>query len=76
MSAAPSMRNTHASAVQSPCISVCELDEVSGLCTGCARTIDEIAGWGRFTDSRKREVLAALPARHARIREASGHGER
>ncbi len=31
--------------VRSPCVSVCRMDAASGLCEGCLRTIDEIAGW-------------------------------
>ncbi|WP_171562301.1 MULTISPECIES: DUF1289 domain-containing protein [unclassified Roseobacter] len=27
----------------SPCVSVCIIDEGRGLCTGCGRTVDEIA---------------------------------
>jgi predicted Fe-S protein YdhL (DUF1289 family) len=32
-------------------------------CTGCARTLEEIARWWSLTDDAKRAVLAALPAR-------------
>ena len=31
--------------VISPCISVCKTEPISGLCYGCARTIDEIKLW-------------------------------
>ncbi|MGH8799774.1 MAG: DUF1289 domain-containing protein, partial [Casimicrobiaceae bacterium] len=33
------------SAVASPCTSVCTIDRPTGLCAGCFRTLDEIAGW-------------------------------
>jgi predicted Fe-S protein YdhL (DUF1289 family) len=49
--------------VASPCISVCAIDPRTGLCAGCFRTLDEIAGWIAFTNDEKRAVLAALPAR-------------
>ena len=49
--------------VASPCTSVCTIDQASGLCAGCFRTLDEIAGWVRFSDEEKRAVLSALPAR-------------
>lgn len=49
--------------VPSPCINVCRLDEATGLCVGCRRTIDEIAGWSRFDDRQKREVWARLEGR-------------
>ena len=29
----------------SPCISVCQMDAVKGLCLGCYRTREEIAAW-------------------------------
>ena len=29
--------------VPSPCINVCKMNERSGLCEGCLRTLDEIA---------------------------------
>jgi len=51
--------------VPSPCISVCELDADRVLCTGCFRTLDEIAAWGTLDADAKRRVLAALPARKA-----------
>jgi predicted Fe-S protein YdhL (DUF1289 family) len=56
-----------AGSVASPCISVCAIDPRTGLCEGCFRTLDEIAGWIAFSTDEKRAVLAALPAR----REAS-----
>ena len=49
--------------VASPCTSVCTLDAASGLCIGCLRTLDEIAGWGSFDDDEKRAVLRALEVR-------------
>ncbi len=32
----------------SPCLNICTLDE-QGVCRGCYRTLDEIAGWVRMT---------------------------
>jgi len=51
--------------VASPCVSICVLDEKSGLCVGCFRTLDEIAAWSVLGADAKRGVLAALPARRA-----------
>ncbi len=51
--------------VESPCINICRMDPVSGLCEGCARTLDEIAAWSRLDDGAKRMVLDQLPARRA-----------
>jgi uncharacterized protein len=55
----------NADSVSSPCISVCVMDEASGLCTGCFRTLDEIAAWSVLDEMAKREVLAALPGRRS-----------
>jgi uncharacterized protein len=60
------------SAVPSPCIDVCRMDEATGWCAGCMRTIDEIAGWSRYGDEAKRHVLAALPPRRAEFERRHG----
>jgi predicted Fe-S protein YdhL (DUF1289 family) len=57
--------------VASPCISVCVLDPATAICTGCFRTLDEIAAWSVMDDAGKRAVLAALPARRAQPRAGS-----
>ncbi|MDB5913987.1 MAG: hypothetical protein JWP22_2662 [Ramlibacter sp.] len=44
----------------SPCISVCRMDAVTGLCEGCLRTLDEIAEWGGATDAQRRATWARL----------------
>jgi|SRR5450432_3307594 len=53
--------------VSSPCTSVCTIDPVYDLCAGCYRTLDEIAGWIELGDDAKRALIAALPARRARL---------
>jgi len=57
--------------IDTPCIKVCVLDPVSGLCTGCGRTIDEIGKWASLSASERRRVMDALPAR-MRQRRAAG----
>lgn len=49
--------------VPSPCISVCRMDEASGLCMGCWRTLDEIACWATLPDEAKREVWRHIEQR-------------
>jgi uncharacterized protein len=49
--------------VPSPCISVCQMDERTGLCVGCARTIDEIAAWSTMSEDAKRAVWNLLEER-------------
>lgn len=47
----------------SPCISVCRMDAVTGLCEGCFRTLEEIAAWGAMADADKRAVWQELMRR-------------
>lgn len=51
----------------SPCVGVCVIDEAASVCLGCARTLDEIAGWGGAPEARRQAVWAALPDRAARM---------
>lgn len=50
--------------IESPCINICDIDP-HGLCIGCLRTLDEIAGWGSGTPAWRAAVMAELPARRA-----------
>jgi uncharacterized protein len=45
-----------ASSVPSPCVSICTMDALTGLCIGCLRTIDEIAAWSVLDDDQRRAV--------------------
>jgi uncharacterized protein len=49
--------------IASPCIKVCVVDPASGLCSGCARTLAEIAAWARLEADERRRIMAELPAR-------------
>jgi uncharacterized protein len=51
--------------VESPCVGVCVIDERSGLCEGCLRTLDEIALWGSSSPAQRRQVLARVEARRS-----------
>ena len=53
--------------VPSPCINICEMDQASGLCRGCLRTIDEIVGWGQAGDEAKRAVWLRIRAREEKL---------
>ena len=52
----------------SPCVGHCVIDRQAGLCTGCARTLDEIVRWGAADDVERARAWAALPARAVRLR--------
>ena len=49
--------------ISSPCIDVCEIDAASGLCAGCARSLDEIAQWSQLGEDERRAIMKTLPAR-------------
>ena len=49
--------------IPSPCINVCIMDAGSGLCRGCARTLDEIARWSAMSDVERERIVRELPAR-------------
>jgi len=55
-------------AVASPCVKNCKIEKrscqkstkpskLTGVCQGCRRTLEEIAGWTKFSDERKLEIL-------------------
>ncbi|WP_291993734.1 DUF1289 domain-containing protein [Candidatus Accumulibacter sp. ACC003] len=50
-------------ALSSPCINVCRIDDDSGLCLGCFRTIEEIAVWSRAADPQRLQILLAVERR-------------
>ncbi len=54
-------------AIESPCILVCAIDDVSGYCFGCGRTREEIGAWLTMKPEARREVMAQLPARLATV---------
>lgn len=49
--------------VPSPCVSVCLMDEATGLCAGCFRTLDELRQWSTLDDAGKRVVWAQIESR-------------
>ncbi len=51
--------------IESPCVKVCILHPEAGICLGCYRTREEIAGWSRLTPEERQEIMGTLQARHA-----------
>jgi uncharacterized protein len=49
--------------IPSPCIGVCRLDPISGLCAGCMRTLDEIALWPTADEAERLAIVQRLRAR-------------
>jgi predicted Fe-S protein YdhL (DUF1289 family) len=56
-------RRLLASGPPSPCISVCQIDPVTGWCVGCRRTIDEIRDWIISTPDERQRILDHLALR-------------
>lgn len=49
--------------VPSPCISVCQMNPATDLCSGCYRTVEEIATWSRLDDGERLMVWERIEAR-------------
>jgi uncharacterized protein len=55
-------------AIESPCSKICTIDQPSGLCVGCGRSLTEIANWIGYTDGERARIMAELPRRRAIMR--------
>lgn len=53
--------------VATPCNKVCFVDDASGFCLGCFRTLEEIAGWTAYPEAERDRLMAALPSRQSLI---------
>ena len=51
----------------SPCIKVCVMDPQRGVCLGCFRTLDEIAGWGGMPDAERERITGELSGRRRKL---------
>jgi uncharacterized protein len=54
--------------VASPCRNICDLDPSGKWCTGCGRTLDEIAAWQNANDSERQAIMSKLVERLQQIR--------
>lgn len=57
---------------ESPCVRICVVHPTEKICTGCYRTLDEIARWSRMDSSERAEIMEALPARKPRLAKRRG----
>ncbi|HEY0906650.1 MAG TPA: DUF1289 domain-containing protein [Methylophilus sp.] len=51
--------------VQSPCIGVCTIDDSTGFCQGCFRTLEEIQGWWDLENTAKAAIVKTAAEREA-----------
>ena len=54
--------------IKTPCIKVCVVDGESGLCLGCYRRLNEVAGWAKLSDADRARIMDELPTRRGQIR--------
>jgi predicted Fe-S protein YdhL (DUF1289 family) len=53
--------------MSSPCIKVCQMDPVRGVCIGCCRTLEEIGRWSGMAESERAQVISALGERRRKL---------
>lgn len=46
-----------------PCIRVCKMDNRSNLCSGCFRTLEEIANWLKYTPEQRTYITTMIEIR-------------
>jgi len=56
---------TTRSTVESPCVSICELNE-QDICLGCGRSLDEVGAWLTASEEEKRQILLRAEERRQR----------
>ncbi len=50
-------------ALPSPCVQICVVDPLTGLCEGCGRSLSEIGRWAGMSEDEQRKVLKTLASR-------------
>lgn len=58
--------------VDSPCVKICVVHREAGLCTGCLRTMDEIATWSTMSEQERQSIMKALPDRRSDLTKRRG----
>ncbi len=49
--------------IKSPCIGVCSVDDETGCCCGCYRTVAEIKTWWDMSQAEQESLRSVLEAR-------------
>jgi uncharacterized protein len=50
-------------AIETPCEQICIVDQPSGLCGGCGRSLAEIGRWTAYSDGERSRIMDELPRR-------------
>ncbi|WP_198014422.1 DUF1289 domain-containing protein [Leptospira fainei] len=53
--------------VRSPCIKLCQMDPITGLCEGCFRTLQEIGMWTSYSEEERKQIRIELQRRRESI---------
>lgn len=61
------MSENNETAILTPCINVCVIDNETGQCIGCGRTRPEIGDWMRMSTDERRAIMDELPERVATL---------
>lgn len=56
--------------IATPCVRICTLEPMSGICLGCGRTMREIGSWPSLSPENRAAIMASLGARLDRLRAA------
>ena len=51
----------------SPCIGVCSIDNETGYCKGCFRTLEEISNWINYTEEERLHIIEEIKKRGERL---------
>jgi uncharacterized protein len=61
--AVPTASDRMCDAMETPCIKVCVIEPGTNACTGCGRTLCEIARWSQLSAAERTRIMAELPVR-------------
>ncbi len=54
--------------METPCIKICVIEPDTRACTGCRRTLTEIAQWSQLSAAERRRIMIELPSRQSATR--------
>jgi len=62
--------------METPCEQICIVDQPTGLCRGCGRSLAEIASWTAYSDGERARIMAELPRRLETMNARTAAGRR
>ena len=57
----------------SPCVKICVVDPVGGLCIGCGRTVEEISLWSEMTEPERLRMFSQFVTEYIPRRVYAAH---